>query len=506
MGRLTGIATKWLMLVTMLCCLAPFAEAQSPWPGQSGNPVGYAVVGPLGTAACGSITSGTSGNPTFISNCKYSSCPSISESHVVFMSVDFDCGTGGLQVSGSDITFYGDRIQSNSVENYNTEVTGTDIYFMYTSVTPRTAYYTTPPGYTTWPSAGAGKNTSSCSSDAYCINGNDGYEYGILLQSNSGPVWIDHADIWGFGNSVDYMTTTAQMYVLESQIHDAADGSPQGYHTDGPGYLNGGVGPSNVLVQGNTIATIGNTNGIAWQQSTGNYSRIDVNQNYLSGFGENTDWCSHGSVHCTNSSFMNNVFGTDVEPYWGPNYGNVVPSSSFMGCNKISVAPGTTWTDSNGWTPSSSDDGKFWIATGLEASTFASLTDYAGNLACAQANPAGLDFKTQGANSSSSGQTVKLTNTGSLPLTITSVALASGSEFAISGNTCGLSLAAGSSCNITVTFTPTSNGPHTDTLQITDSVPGAGSPQLVPLIGLGYGSGSSSQAPAAPSGLSAVVQ
>ena len=116
-----------------------------------------------------------------------------------------------------------------------------------------------------------------------------------------------------------------------------------------------------------------------------------------------------------------------------------------------------------------------------------------------------------------SPQTVALSGTGDLPLTISAASLSFGSEtvghtsasktttlpnnqstslsfsfsasgdYAISssGTTCGASLAAKAKCNIAVTFTPTANGSINGAVTITD---GAGfSPQLVALSGTGTG-------------------
>jgi hypothetical protein len=116
-----------------------------------------------------------------------------------------------------------------------------------------------------------------------------------------------------------------------------------------------------------------------------------------------------------------------------------------------------------------------------------------------------------------SPQTIALTGTGNLPLTIAPAALAFGTvavghttaaktatltnnestalsfSFAASGNyaigssgtTCGTSLAAKAKCNIAVTFTPTANGVISGAVTITDA---AGfSPQLIALSGTGSG-------------------
>jgi Cep192 domain 4 len=490
LARSTSVLKSCLRLLATamvsagLLLMANPSMAQTPWPGQSGNPVGYAAIGPLGTSTCPAVTSGTAGNPTFIQNCAYSSCPSVQQSHVVFMSVDFNCGAGGLSVTGTDITFYGSRVQSNDQRFYALEANGADIYFIYSSTTPLTSLYTSPPG-AAWPSAGAGSNTTSCSSDTLCINGTSGYQHGILLlTSSAGPLWVDHSDMWGSGNDgVNWLSQTAQMTFTENWIHDPADASPDGYHVDGIAcYLNDGVGPDNLLIQGNTVAGIGNTNGLACQSATGGYSNLYINQNYFSGFGYTIAFCAPGSTRCTNSTFANNTYGTDLVPSWGPVYGSSIPASTFWGCNKITVTAGTSWTDGDGWTPGSSDNGKYLLPS---RSSNEGSSDYLSNTTCAETDPSALDFKTQAKSTTSNGQTVTLRNTGSSALTISSVALTNGTDFAISSNTCRSSLAASANCTITITFTPTAYGPETDTLQIKDSMASPASPQLVPLIGLG---------------------
>jgi len=191
--------------------------------------------------------------------------------------------------------------------------------------------------------------------------------------------------MWGFGNAIVFYATTAQMNVTNNWIHDAVNASPLGYHTDGPGYINGGAGPSNVLIQGNTIASLGNTQGIALQGATSGYSNIQVTGNYLSGFGYTAE-LANGSTSLTNSAFTNNVYGTDIEPVWGPLYGLNAGSNTTWACNKIAIASGTSWTDGGGWTPTSAINGEYWIPT----SAIASTTDWNGNTSCAPQAPTGL--------------------------------------------------------------------------------------------------------------------
>jgi hypothetical protein len=381
-----------VIVIFIFASASAFGATTTPWPGQAGNPVGYAAHGPLGTTPWtgGNFQSGTAVNPTVYTGYVFTGSQTISGSYIQFVSCDFNSGTGGVLVSGSNITFTGDRFQSNSVGNYNVQVTGTNITFSYSSFTPLASFYTSPPG-SVWPSAGAGKNTTTQTTDVNAINGNDGYEYGVNIPSG-GPVTIDHSDFWGFGNALVFYATTAQMTITNNWIHDAVNANPQGYHTDGAGYINGGAGPSNLLIQGNTIASLGNTQGLAFQGATSGYSNIQIVGNYFSGFGY-TVAAAPGGVALTNSSITSNVFGTDIEPVWNPLYGSSwnAASSSSWACNKLAFASGTSWTDGDGWKPPSSIDGQFWVPT----SAIASATDWNGNTSCAPQAPTGLTASVQ---------------------------------------------------------------------------------------------------------------
>jgi hypothetical protein len=91
-----------------------------------------------------------------------------------------------------------------------------------------------------------------------------------------------------------------------------------------------------------------------------------------------------------------------------------------------------------------------------------------------------LDFSTQLIGVTSASQTITLTNSGTVPLSVNSVA--SGGDFAVTNN-CSTNVAAGSTCAITVTFTPTATGPRSAAITITDSA--GNSPQSVSLTGTG---------------------
>jgi hypothetical protein len=95
-------------------------------------------------------------------------------------------------------------------------------------------------------------------------------------------------------------------------------------------------------------------------------------------------------------------------------------------------------------------------------------------------NPTSLTFATQLVGTTSPGQTVTLTNTGTGALSITSIT--SSGDYAQTNN-CGSTVNAGASCTITVTFTPTAPNTRTGAVTITDNAPD--SPQSVSLTGTG---------------------
>jgi hypothetical protein len=95
-------------------------------------------------------------------------------------------------------------------------------------------------------------------------------------------------------------------------------------------------------------------------------------------------------------------------------------------------------------------------------------------------SPASLTFGTQFVQTTSALQTITLTNSGKAALAITN--LTASGDFAQT-NTCGTSVAAGGSCSISVSFTPTSAGQRSGTVTIADNA--ANSPQTVSLTGTG---------------------
>jgi ASPM-SPD-2-Hydin domain-containing protein len=92
----------------------------------------------------------------------------------------------------------------------------------------------------------------------------------------------------------------------------------------------------------------------------------------------------------------------------------------------------------------------------------------------------GLSFGRQMSFTTSDSQAVTLTSLGNTALAISSITCTG--DFTQT-NTCGTSVAPGTSCTISVTFTPTAGGMRTGTIRISDNA--LGSPQQVSLSGTG---------------------
>jgi hypothetical protein len=371
------------------------APGTSGFPGQAGNPVGYTAAAsgyrgsltPATTAQlAGTFPSGTAGSPTIIQG------------------VDFNFGTqnnGNLAAvtlgSGNNyIKFVGCRFQSN---NLGFGVAGggyifylnacTNITFSYCSFVPLASLYTAPPG-AAWPSASAGLNTHTQTQNINCTASGSGYEYAMLIGNSSnaldnatGPITVDHCDLWGGGSGIAILSTTKQMTISNTWIHDMTfanftnGGTGFTYHQDCMGYLNGATGPTNVLVQGNTIASLGNTNCVAWQNTNGaGYSNIQMMGNYITGCGY-TIWLPGvgGSTSNGGNTFINNVLGTDIQASFGPFYEGFNNTPNYTPAqwngNTVNIVPGTSQASGSSWAFAftSANNGKFMLPTGSVSTT-----------------------------------------------------------------------------------------------------------------------------------------
>jgi hypothetical protein len=171
---------------------------------------------------------------------------------------------------------------------------------------------------------------------------------------------------------------------------------------------------------------------------------------------------------------------------------SIVASGDFGQSNTCgsAVPSGTSCTTSATFTPrvTGTRNGLVTItdnAAGSPHELLLSGTGTPGTGPAVNLKPASLPFlvlRTVGTTSST--QTVKLSNVGSGQFEITGIILTGpdGGDFAQSNN-CPATVASGGSCLITVTFTPTTQGVRTASVSITESAPG--SQQTVPLTGRG---------------------
>jgi hypothetical protein len=155
-------------------------------------------------------------------------------------------------------------------------------------------------------------------------------------------------------------------------------------------------------------------------------------------------------------------------------------------CSGATVVPNGTCTVSVTFTPS---------ATGSRSASL-SIADNAANspqtvtLSGTGTGPvvslsSQLTFSAQLVGTTSSSQTVTVTNTGSANLTLTAIGITGPFAVASAGSTCSITtpVAAGATCTVEVTFTPTSAGSAAGSISFTDNAPG--SPQTLALSGTG---------------------
>ncbi len=98
-------------------------------------------------------------------------------------------------------------------------------------------------------------------------------------------------------------------------------------------------------------------------------------------------------------------------------------------------------------------------------------------------NPTSLAWGTVVVGQTGALKTVTVTNSGTSTLSISNIAISGDFALASSPKPCGSTLAAGASCKLKVSFTPTQLGTRTGTITLTDNA--GNSPQTVPLSGTG---------------------
>jgi len=149
------------------------------------------------------------------------------------------------------------------------------------------------------------------------------------------------------------------------------------------------------------------------------------------------------------------------------------------------LAAGASCTVSFTFTPGAVGTRSATLTLASDASNGAAVLGLSGTGAAAAApavslSPGSLAFGNQTVGVASSARSVTLANTGSGALAISGISAAA--PFGVTHN-CGASLAAGASCTLSVTFTPSAIGAASGSLSVASNA--AGSPNAVSLSGSG---------------------
>lgn len=190
------------------------------------------------------------------------------------------------------------------------------------------------------------------------------------------------------------------------------------------------------------------------------------------------------TITVTNNGKANLIFGPNAVMLSGGQGMDFATSSDL--CSGTTVAPNATCTVGVTFTPpiAATDTATLtFFDNSVSSSQAVSLTGIGvlPNAPVVALSPVTLSFSAQTAGSSSAAQTVTLTNTGTAALNI--IGITSTTTNFNQTNNCGTSVAAGASCVISVSFTPTTGGPLTGFISINDNAPAG--PQSVSLSGTG---------------------
>lgn len=188
------------------------------------------------------------------------------------------------------------------------------------------------------------------------------------------------------------------------------------------------------------------------------------------------------SIGTYNASISMNSAGAMEMGGFLVNFKGNISSGGLNTCTGVTLPKNGTCQFQTTFTPTASGVRSATASVNGTASTSIALSGTGGATTPGiNLQPAALTFGPTlvGSNASS---IVTLLNNGSGTLTISSIAMAIGTNYS-QVNTCGSSVASNASCTITVTFSPTTTGTVSDTLQITDNA--AGSPHTVGVTGTG---------------------
>jgi uncharacterized repeat protein (TIGR03803 family) len=190
------------------------------------------------------------------------------------------------------------------------------------------------------------------------------------------------------------------------------------------------------------------------------------------------------SITVTNNGKANLIFGPNAVTLSGGQAADFAISADL--CSGMTVAPNATCAVSITFTPGIAATDTTTLGffdnsvTSLQAANLTGIGVLANSPVIAL-SPSSLMFSAQMAATTSSPQAITLTNTGTAALDITDI-LSTTTNFNQTNN-CGTSVAAGASCVISVSFTPTTGGQLTGFISIDGNAPAG--PQSINLSGTG---------------------
>jgi hypothetical protein len=231
-----------------------------------------------------------------------------------------------------------------------------------------------------------------------------------------------------------------------------------------------------------------------------------VNQNYPYIVQNASNWVYAGTGF-VNGSSVPGIVGYEYDKVWNngftPSGLTVLSNSPVVGCcegSGHSDSNSSIYTAASGaqvfaagtiqWSWGLDNYSANYVNAGIQRTTANILNKFISGAPtpspAVSLSPSSLSFGNQQVNTTSTAQTVTLTNSGNAALSISSIGLAGANagDFAQS-NTCPSTLAAGATCSISVTFTPTALGTRSASVSITDNA--SDSPQAVALSGTGTG-------------------
>ncbi|HEY3753461.1 MAG TPA: choice-of-anchor D domain-containing protein, partial [Pseudonocardiaceae bacterium] len=226
------------------------------------------------------------------------------------------------------------------------------------------------------------------------------------------------------------------------------------------------------VTDGNTSTYWESSDGAAWPQtvtvdlgSTQSIGSVTLDLPPSSAWSTRTETLS--VLGSTNGTTFSQLVGSAGYTF-NPSTGNTVTISLPSGTSDRYVE--LSFTGNTGWTAAQLSEFEVFPGGGSTGPTGSPLT----------ASPSSVSFGSETVGSTSSAQSVTVSNPGSAAVSMASVGVTG--PFSETNN-CGTSLAAGASCTVSVKFAPTASGSASGTLSVNSSAPG--SPLTVALSGTG---------------------